>query len=318
VRAMPGFRPVVAFVLLVLLVAPLACGSPAAPTPAPTAPPAAQPTNTAAPAPTTPPTAVPTPPPATPTVEAKPTAVPAAAAPSPTSASSGFDSLKPATPTAAGQGQAGLPPVVDRLKPIEALTPTVPPAGGTPTAAAKSGTPSPAPKAGTPTPAAKGATQTPVPKPDTTGQPKPITKLQVQPTPTVSRKGVANPKVDPQQYLMEMAGDLQKLADAVSEAGETVNAYEEGDASEDEVVANFTKAQTTVRDLYVREVQRDYPPQLKEIDDYYVESMRSATGLMDALVMALQTGDMKYLDEASQHADKFQYFLNELVKRLGS
>jgi hypothetical protein len=240
------------------------------------------------------------------TAPAPTAAAPTVAAPTATSAASGskpgeslLSTVTTVTPTAAAAG--------DSLKPAASATPGVKPAATPPVQGRDSLKPVETPKPAAPTAAPQG----------NGGKIKPIAKLQVQPTPAApARKGVANSGVDPQKYLTELVTDLQQLADAVNGLGEIMNAYEGGQATEDQVVAGFQKQADIVRAVYQREVQRDYPPQLKEIDDYFVESLRSASKMVDSLVVALQTGDEKYVTEAEGHAQKFEYFANELVKRL--
>jgi hypothetical protein len=258
------------------------CAGSAAPTAAPATAPAS--TATAAPAIPSPTLAAPTATTSASTSKPGESLLSTVTTVTPTAAAVG-ESLKPATATP-GLKPAATPPVQgrDSLKPVETPKPVQP---------------------------------TAAPAGNTGGKIKPVTRLQTQPTPAApARKGVANANVDPQKYLTELVADLQQLADAVTGLGEITNAYESGQATEDQVVAGFQKQAGVVRAVYQREVQRDYPPQLKEIDDYFVESLRSASRMVDSLVMALQTGDQKYVTEAEGHAQKFEFFANELVKRL--
>jgi hypothetical protein len=288
--------PILTLVGLSVATAVLLSGCGASAPASPTSPPAAAVATTAP--------ASPTAAPATPTAAATTgESLKATVATSTPAAANTGESLKPATPTAGGSA--------DSLRAATA-TPSGQQPAATPASVRDSLKPIETPK---PTQAAQ-PTQPPAKAPSD-GKIKPVTKLQVQPTPVPpARKGVANANVDPMKYAQEMVTDLEQLAGAVQALGDFANAYEEGSIAEDELVAGFNKQAGIVRAVYQREVQRDYPPQLKEIDDYFVESLRSASKMVDSLVMALQTGDQKYVTEAEGHAQKFEFFANELVKRL--
>ena len=273
-------------------------GTPAAPTSAPAATSAITPAAAAA--------SNPTAAPATPTAAATTGESLKSTVATATPASTAGDSLKPATATPGGSA--------DTLKPAATATVASRPAVDTPVPVRDSLKPieTPRPIQPTPTPA-----PTKAPSNNTNdGKIKPVTKLQIPPTPVPARKGVANPDVDPMRYAEEMITDLQQLAGAVMLLGELATAYEAGELSEDDLVVGFTEQSAIVRAVYQREVQRDFPPQLKEIDDYYVESLRSASKMTDSLVLALQTGDMKHMAEAEHHAQQFEFFFNELARRL--
>lgn len=278
----------------VLLIVSVGCTG--APPAVPTAVPATTPTAAVAAAVQAVPTATLPVPSATPeSLKPTPPAEATSAIPSPTpagAAGSGFGSLKPATS-----------PTVEKPVGIPTAKPTVP---------AKPGSDSLKPTEPTATPS-----QTQPTKPATpAGKMRPVTGLKVEPTPVAARKGVANDSVDPVKYLTEMVTDLQQLADAMSELGNLADAYDAGNIGDQEVIAGFQTQSGIVRNLYQREVQRDYPTSLKEVDDYYVESMRSASKVVDIFVVMLQTGDEKYLGDIQKEMERFQFFISELEKRL--
>lgn len=275
--------------------------------------PPAQPTTAPAVAPTFAP-ATPTTAPATAPTMAPTVAAPTnTAAPAPVAASPTGETLRPAgapttaaaTATPAGSNTTTNPGGFGSLKPSSGTTPQ-------PTAVQKPAS-TPAAKV---TPAAK-TTPPPAQTATTGGQRKPVTGLTVAPTPTVTRKGVANSNVNPEKYVTEMVTDLLDLAAAMEEVSALGDAYDSGMIDEADLVEGFQQQAAIVRDLYVREVQRDYPPALKEIDDYYVESLRAATKMMDAMTLFLQTGDTKYYDEVTKQMTQFEFFANELTRRLG-
>ena len=286
----------------VLAVAATACNPPATPTPAPTATTAAQAQPTLPPpAPTLAPEPSVTPIPPT------PSAVPSVALPpAPTST----PAVTPTITIAVGTPIGGQPP--DRLKPVDTLPTARPQATAGPRE-----TPKPEPTFSNPraTGTATGPQATPKPA-GTAGAVRPITKLQVKATPTVSRKGQANAKVDPQKYAAELLADLQLLATAMDELSTLMDDWESGDVSEDEVVAGIQQAAAVMNDVYLREVQRDYPPQLKEVDDYYVETLRAGDRMFQGIVKYIQTADPKLLPEIQKAAKDFQYFGSEFLKRV--
>jgi hypothetical protein len=199
---------------------------------------------------------------------------------------------------------------VDRLKPLD--VPTVKPAV---TASARE-TPKPEPTMQGAKPTATRSGSQPTARAGATPTVKPIPKLQVSPTAAATRKGQPNPKVDPQQYAMDLVTDLQTLADAMDELGTVMDAWENGDATDDEVVTGVQSAAATMNELYVREVQRDYPPQLKEIDDYYVETLRAGDRMFQLIVKLVQTGDASLNPQIEKAAKDFQYYGSEFIKRV--
>jgi hypothetical protein len=191
--------------------------------------------------------------------------------------------------------------------------------------------PTPAPTStATPT-ATPAATSTPAPTataiPTLTVPPAPptsapatfdqlIAQLARLATPTATRKGVANPKVDETEYLRGVANDLIQLSAAIDKLSTTLAAYDQGKASESEVVVAFEETSSTVSTLYQREVARDFPPRLEPIDDAYVEALRAADKMFTAFLNALKTGDKKYLNEVSTQYTRFQYFVGEFQKQV--
>ncbi len=144
-------------------------------------------------------------------------------------------------------------------------------------------------------------------------------KIVPAPLPTAVRKGVASPNVNPEQYAKEILADLQIMSDSLSNIGKVIdsieNAGELSEADQAKVLAAFQKEADAIRAAYNREVARDYPPQLKEIDDYYVESIRYASRTVDTVLKLLQTGDESLLSELETNLNKFQFFVNELLAR---
>ena len=97
---------------------------------------------------------------------------------------------------------------------------------------------------------------------------------------------------------------------------ELMNDWESGAVSEDEMVAGVQHGAKVINEIYVREVQRDYPPKLKEIDDYYVETLRAGDKMFQLLVRLLQTGDASLMPQIEKAANDFQYFGSEFIKRV--
>ena len=225
---------------------------------------------------------------------AAPTTAPVTATPDGVS-----DSLKAAgTALAARQTPAWKSPLVrDTLKPIETPTPAQPP-----TVPTKEPTKEP-----TKAPA-KVPTKAPTKAP---------TKVPTKaPTPAPVRKGVANSSVDPKQYTEEMTAGLMVLAGVVEKFDDLARAHHDGRIGEDELVVGYTKQAVIVHGIYQYWVQRDFPPHLKNLNGYYLETLRSATEMADSLVLALTTGDKKHFAEAEQHAKKFGQQFVELSRRL--
>jgi hypothetical protein len=199
---------------------------------------------------------------------------------------------------------------VDRLKPQD--VPTAKPA----VTSAAQVTPKPEPTMGGTKPTATRTGPQPTAKPGVTPTVKPITKLQVSPTPVVTRKGQPNANVDPQKYVNDLLVDLQALAGAMDDLNTTMDAWQSGDATEEEVVSGVQSAAQTMNQIYVREVQRDYPPQLKEIDDYYVETLRAGDRMFQLIVKMMQTGDTSLTPQIQKAAQDFQFYGQEFIKRI--
>ena len=230
---------------------------------------------------------------------AQPTATTAATAASPTVAVAASPTSAPqpttapaavSTPSTASGGSGG-------LKPVEPTRP----ASAVPAAATTPAPGAPAPKQGS-----VGRSRFLIPS---LAQAAPPT-----PTPVPARKGVANANVDPEQYANEVVADLMLMADAVGQLGELFEQVDAGEIEEQEVVTILQEQSNVLGAVYQRQVARDYPPALKQIDDYYAETTRYASFTADSLLNLFKTGDEKYVAEVEQNIQKFEFFLGELVK----
>jgi hypothetical protein len=286
-------RPALACIAppLVALAAVLAGGCGAAPAPSPT-PVVVVVTATPAVAPTAPV--------ATPTAGATATPAPAAGESSKPTAGTGEsskpaggagESLKPggqASPTAAlppAPAATPAPARDDRLKPVE---PTTAPAART-TAAAP---------------------------PKSRFLVEALAKLQPTPTPVPTRKGVANPNVNPQQYATGVITDLVAMAESLERIQTLMAGIEQGSAAEADIVAGVQAETDILNGVYQRQVARDFPPALKRIDDLFAESTRYASFMMNSFTALLRTGDEKYVAEVESHAAKFATFFSQLMTEL--
>ena len=206
----------------------------------------------------------------------------------------------------------------------------------TATATAPTSSPPPAPAAPPPAtaPAVRGSAAVPplaIPTsaPAATARPAPTTTPLVPPTaaprattrpaPTATRvpgKGQANAAVDPQAYADELTVDLIILATALDDVQSAVAAWREKKLSDDQLLKKVDQTSAALRAMYVREVGRDFPPQFKQIDDYYVEGLRAADRAYAALSRALHNLDSSELNTFSAEWNKALYYLKETVNKL--
>lgn len=141
---------------------------------------------------------------------------------------------------------------------------------------------------------------------------------RLQPTPVLapSRKGVANPTVDPEQYATEVITDLVAMAEAMARIQKLMADLDKGEAAEADIVARVQAETGVLNGVYQRQVVRDFPPALKHIDDLFAESVRYASFMMNSFTALLQTGDEKYVAEIESHAATFETFFNQLMTEL--
>ena len=278
-----------------LAAASVACGAMPQATPAPVV---VVVTATAAPvSPTVPASA-----PASPTNPPLATSAPTQASASPTAGAtiSTSEGLRSA-PTAAPSVPASSSSTSEGLKPRPTATPAAAPTQK-PQPASPTEKPQPTTSDGKPSLAAEAA------------------KLRAQPTPVPARKGQPNPNVSPEAYVTEIANDANTMSQSLTKLSQLFDAVEQTDSLSDEeasqVVAVFQKEANAVREVYAREVARDYPPELKEIDDYYVETVRYASRFVDLFLQLMQSGDESLAPQLVESQGKFEFFGNELVARL--
>jgi hypothetical protein len=214
-------------------------------------------------------------------------------------------------------------------------------ATATPAAAAsgeglRSSTPAPAatataaPPTATPAPVASGGNEGLKPAAPSSGKPaatqaaqhknryliEALSKVEPTPTPAPTRKGVADPNVDSDQYATEVATDLVAMAESLGRIQTMLEGIEQETISDEEVVRGVEQEAKILNDIYARQIARDYPPELKPIDDLFAESTRYASRMMNSFVELLRTGDEQHLTEVEQHAEKFLFFFNELMAKL--
>lgn len=138
--------------------------------------------------------------------------------------------------------------------------------------------------------------------------------VSVSPTPT--HKGVANSNVDQVQYVRDVATDLQVMAKSLQDMIGLVDYIQHhsslSTADQTMILQRFTQDDKAIQGAYAREEARDYPPNLKDVDDNYAETIRYASRFADTFLKIMQTGNETYLSELQSDASKFQFFAKQL------
>ena len=130
------------------------------------------------------------------------------------------------------------------------------------------------------------------------------------------RKGVANPEVAVDAYTNELRADWMFIGSSWTAMG---SIFSQPARTKDEFrqqVEALQNEAATMDAVYRRQVARDYPPSLRDLDAYYSETVRSINNLHKILLKATQTSDPLVLDQLDPELRRFESFSNGFMLRL--